>query len=102
MWGDFDEPSRGGERGNEVAARAVNAQTNAIFGITPQSVQYGVEGDKPAPNTSGDWFQFIPVGLPNTPPFKSGQELFKSARNAQRDNFAWISANDLITGRPLY
>ena len=102
VWADFDEESRGGERGNVVAARAVNAQTNNIFKVMPTMIQYGVEGDKPAPNASGDWFQFIPVGLAGNPPFKSGQELYKEAKTAQRDDFLWVNANDIMSGQPIY
>lgn len=101
VWADFDEESRGGERGNVVAARAVNVQTNNVFGIAPTMAQYGVEGQKPAPNVSGDWFQFIPLGVQGNPPFISGSDLYTRARNNQRDDFMWVNANDIIANRPI-
>lgn len=101
VWADFDEESKGGERGNVVAARAVNAQTNNVFSITPTMMQYGVEGDKPAPNASGDWFQFIPLGVPGNPAFISGKDLYTRARGALRDDFIWANANDIINNQPI-
>lgn len=101
VWADFDEESRGGERGNAVAARAVNAQTNNVFGISPAMLQYGVEGAKPTPNASGDWFQFIPLGVPGNPPFIRGADLFNTARNNLRDDFMWVNATDIINNRPI-
>lgn len=102
VWADFDEESRGGERGNVIAARAVNAQTNNVFRVTPQMMQYGVEGQKPAPNASGDWFQFIPLGVAGNPAFISGHDLFRNARNNLRDDFIWVSANDIINNQPIF
>jgi ribA/ribD-fused uncharacterized protein len=101
VWADFDEESRGGEKGNAIAARAVNTQTNNVFNISPAMLQYGVEGQKPTPNVSGDWFQFIPLGVPGNPPFISGSELYKNARNNLRDDFIWVSANDILNNQPI-
>lgn len=101
VWADFDGESRGGERGNVVAARAVNAQTNNVFGVSPAMLQYGVEGAKPAPNASGDWFQFIPLGVPGNPPFISGANLYNTARNNMRDDFIWVSATDIINNQQI-
>lgn len=101
VWADFDEESRGDEKGNVVAARAVNAQTKNVFGITPAMLQYGVEGDKPAPNMSGDWFQFIPLGVAGNPAFIAGQDLHKKASTNLRDDFIWVNANDIIDNQPI-
>lgn len=101
VWADFDEESRGGERGNVVAARGVNTQTKNVFGITPTMMQYGVEGQKPAPGVSGDWFQFIPLGVPGNPNFISGQDLYNRARTNLRDDFIWVNAQAIINNQPI-
>lgn len=101
VWADFDEESRGGERGNEVAARAVNAQTNNVFKVSPGMTQYGVEGQKPAAGGSGDWFQFIPLGVPGNPPFISGKDLYNRATNKGRDDFIWVDADKIINNQPI-
>lgn len=101
MWADFDTESRGGERGNVVAARAVNIQTNNVFNINPNMLQYGVEGPSPAPGASGDWFQFIPLGVPGNPAFISGANLYNTARNPLRDDFIRVNANDIINNQPI-
>ena len=108
VWADFDEASRGGERGNVVAARALAIQTNGVLTIDPRVFQYGVEGTKPAPGASGDWFQFIAVGIPRvdlnrpaSPDFIPGQYLYNNATNVERDNFIWADADDIIHNRPI-
>ena len=107
VWADFDEASPGGQHGNVVAAHALAHQTNNVYAINPRVFQHGVQVVQ---DPAGDWFQFIPVGIPRvdpnpnrpaSPDFIPGQYLYNNATNVERDNFIWADADDIIHNRPI-
>lgn len=96
VWSDFSEVSHPGERGNAPASRALNAQTNGVYNIPIGHVPHYHQA-----SPAGDIFHFVRVGMGGVAPFRVGQDLYTNARNAIKDDFFWVDANNIINRNPI-
>lgn len=90
VWSDFSLESRGGERANVVASRAIREQTGGQYTVDLTTARHYYK-QSPA----GDWFHFVSV------PYIAGSDLYSRGRNAQKDDFMWVPASAIIDRKPI-
>ena len=80
-WTDFFyHPTKQGQSANEVAEKALAAQTNDVYKVRVTSKLFNTKGGNP--------LFFVVV------PYKSADELRRTAANKFRRDFVWIPASD--------
>jgi ribA/ribD-fused uncharacterized protein len=89
-WTDFAKRGERGKRGNEIASQALSQQTNGIYSVSMQGAPYRHIKRGPL---QGDVFHFVKVS------YIPGKDLYQRARNAIKDDFRWVPANQIISGQ---
>lgn len=85
-WNDFGAaPTSKSDRANKIAQEALNKQTNGQYNIS-------IQGNSPWYKFNDDYVHFVKV------PFISGADLYKNARNGIKEDFRWVSENELVAG----
>lgn len=81
-WNDFGAEASKGTKGNVVAQDALKNQTNSVYNVQIQ----GAPWFKLA---NDDIIHFVPVK------FISGGDLYKTARTSIKEDFRWVSEDEL-------
>ena len=89
-WGTFRDTGRPGEKGNDVAVRALMKKTNKKYRINAAGLPF--YEDKP----HSDWMHFATV------PYISGADLFNGQKNRGKYDFVWVPIDDVLAGRAMH
>jgi len=89
-WSDFKGDGSGtGLKANIVALKALSEQTNGQYNFINASPKMFYINDK------DNWFHILPVN------YISGRDLYDKARNNLKDDFKWISLDDVLKSKQV-